>query len=95
MITGYFKSAAPYFLTDDPPPGVNPLLASLTSDVPAQVRGTDPVSAAVVGFKDWYGAPAPANAGGLTISETPWYTRVGVIVLAVLLIGLGVWTVIK
>lgn len=94
MNTGYASTTAPLMLTDFSPPNINPLLTDLTSDVPSEIHGTDPVSAAVRGFSDWYGTQ-PANAGGMTDSGSPWYTRIGVIALAVVLVGLGVYTVLK
>lgn len=88
------QSAGAMFMTLDPPSNVNPLLVSLTGEMPAQIRAIDPISAAVQGFQAWHGASIPLG-GGSSAGDSPWYTRAGVIALGVILVAIGVYVAVK
>lgn len=86
------NTAGPYFLTVDPPVGVDPLIGTLTGATPSQIAGTDPVSAAISAVTDWQmhlGETATSTTAAPAPAGSPWYTRGAVLVLAVLLVAIG------
>jgi len=92
-----FATAGPYFLTDLSD-GVIPALSPfLGGDAPEHIRATDPIGAAIEGYQNWRagGLSAPSSPSTPATTGSPWYTRAGVIVLAVIVIAIGVWVVVK
>lgn len=96
-----FQSAGPLLLNIDGPADKNALLASLIGATPAMLRGTDPLGYAHDVMRSWTtGTPlAQLASGGATDTAaadtgSPWYTRAGVIVLAIVLIGIGLYALV-
>ena len=101
-----FQSAGAHFLQIDGPSDKNALIAGLVGGTPARLQGTDPLGYAQDAIQSWASgitlgdtasgnSPVDDGQAGTDTSFSHTATRVGVGVLAIVLIGIGIFWVLK
>lgn len=101
-----FQSVGAHFLQIDGPPDKNALVSGMVGGTPARLQGTDPLGfaqdvvqswASGISLEDTASSVSPVDDGqsGTDTSYSHAATRVGIGLLAIVLIGIGLFWVLK
>lgn len=95
-----FQSAGAHFLEVTGPLDKNALIAGMVGGTPDVLRGTDPLGYVEATTRSWFtGNPLDTAEPGTPEATAPAASsalqRIGIGLLAIVLIGIGVWWAVK
>jgi len=101
-----FQSVGAHFLQIDGPDDKNALVSGMVGGTPSRLQGTDPLGYSQDVIQSWLSgvslsdlpsgaSPVDEGQSGTDTSFSHTATRVGVGVLAIVLIGIGIFWVLK